>query len=250
MSLFQATMLFLAGIAAGTINSVVGSGSLITFPALLGFGYTPLIANMTSNIGVLPGAVSGAFAYRHELKTQWPRVRRLASFSLLGGFGGALLLLRLSAAAFKAIVPVLILLALVLVIFQPWLRKRAVQHESRAWRNAIIRDGGIFLTGLYGGYFGAAQGILLMSILGAVIDESIARLNSIKIMLALCANFAAAIVFIFRGGVSWPAAGVIAAGSLIGGQLGAHIGRRLPDRVYRAVIVIVGLVAFVKLVTS
>ena len=243
-------MLFLAGIAAGTINTVVGSGSLITFPALLAFGYAPLTANMTNNLGVLPGAISGAFAYRKELKTQWARVVRLSAFSLLGGLGGALLLLVLPAAAFKEIVPVLIALALVMVVLQPWLRKKAAERESRPHANTIMRDGAIFFTGLYGGYFGAAQGVLLMSILGAVIDETIQKLNSIKIMLSLSANTAAAVVFIVRGGIYWPAAGVIALGALIGGQLGATIGRRLPAPVYRTVIVLVGIVAIVKLVTS
>lgn len=250
MGLFEAAMLFLAGIAAGTINSVIGSGTLITFPAILAFGYSPLVANMSNNLGVLPGAITGAYAYRRELKPQWPRVRRLASFSLVGGLAGALLLLNLPPTAFKKIVPVLVLLAITLVIIQPWLKKRAASREVRPRRNAIIRDGGIFLTGIYGGYFGAAQGILLMSILGAVIDESIQKLNSIKIMLALSANTAAAIVFMFIGGINWSIAGVIAAGSLLGGHFGASIGRRLPDPVYRAVIVIVGLIAFAKLVSS
>jgi uncharacterized membrane protein YfcA len=250
MGVFEASMLFLAGIGAGTINTVVGSGSLITFPVLLAFGYPPLTANMTNNLGILPGAISGAFAYRAELKTQWARVVRLSFLSLLGGTGGAFLLLVLPAAAFKEIVPVLIALALVLVIIQPWLRKKAAERESKPRANIIMRDSAIFFTGLYGGYFGAAQGILLMSILGAVIDETIQKLNSIKIMLALSANTAAAIVFIIRGGIYWPAAGVIAVGALIGGQLGANIGRRLPAPVYRTVIVLVGLVAIVKLLTS
>jgi len=250
MGFFQASMLFIAGIAAGTINTVVGSGSLITFPALLAFGYPPLIANMTNNVGVLPGAMSGAFAYRKELKTQWHRVARLSIMSLLGGLGGALLLLVLPAQAFKSIVPVLVFIALLLVIFQPWLRKRAAKRDERHSRNVIVRDTAIFMTGLYGGYFGAAQGILLISILGAVIDETIHKLNSIKIMLALAANSAAAVVFVIRGGISWPAAGVIAVGSLIGGQLGATIGRRLPANVYRAIIVVVGIIAIVKLVAS
>lgn len=243
-------MLFLAGIAAGTINTVVGSGSLVTFPALLAFGYPPLIANMTNNLGVLPGAMSGAFAYRKELRTQWSHVVRLAALSLVGGLGGALLLFILPAQAFKKIVPVLIILALVLVVLQPWLRKKVAQREATTRRSVVLRDSAIFMTGLYGGYFGAAQGIILISILGAMIDETIQKLNSIKIMLALSANTAAAVIFIFRGGIYWPAAGVIAAGSLIGGQLGATIGRRLPAPIYRAVIVLVGLVAIVKLLSS
>lgn len=250
MRMFEAAMLFLAGIAAGTMNSVIGSGGLVTFPALLAFGYSPLVANMTTNMGVLPGALSGAYAYRRELKTQWSRVLRLSALSLVGGFAGALLLLVLPAAAFKAIVPVLIALALVLIIIQPQLQKRLARREAVSRGNIVVRDTGIFLTGIYGGYFGAAQGILLMSILGAMIDETIHRLNSVKIMLAVSANTAAAIVFIVRGGVAWKAAGVIALGSIIGGQLGAHIGRRLPATVYRIVIVAVGLVAIAKLLAS
>lgn len=243
-------MLFLAGIAAGTMNSVIGSGGLVTFPALLAFGYSPLVANMTNNMGVLPGAITGAYAYRRELRTQWPRVVRLSALTFVGGLGGAMLLLVLPAAAFKEVVPILIALALVLIIFQPWIQKRVTHHEVTPRRHIVVRDVGIFLTGTYGGYFGAAQGVLLMSILGAMIDETIQRLNSIKIMLALSANMAAAIVFIVRGGVAWKAASVIAVGSIIGGYVGAHIGRRLPTPVYRTVIVLVGLIAIAKLVTS
>ena len=250
MRLFEAVMLVLTGIVAGTMNSIIGSGGLITFPALLAFGYSPLVANMTNNMGVLPGALSSAYAYRRELKTQWSRIVPLAALSLVGGFGGAILLLVLPAAAFKKIVPVLIAVALVLIILQPRLQRRIAQRESTHRRHLITRDGGIFLTGIYGGYFGAAQGILLMSILGAVIDESIHKLNSIKIMLALSANTAAAIVFVFRGGIAWEAAGAIAAGSIIGGQIGAHIGRRLPIPVYRGFIVLVGLAAIAKVLSS
>ena len=250
MRVFEVGTLFLAGIAAGTINTVVGSGSLVTFPALLAFGYPPVTANMTNNLGVLPGSISGAVAYRHELRDQWPRVVRLAGLSLLGGLGGALLLLRLPAAAFSAIVPGLILLSCVLVVIQPCLRKRTSVREGQPRRAGVARVMGIFLTGLYGGYFGAAQGVLLMAVLGIVIAEGLQRLNAMKNVLVAVANTSAAIIFIVRGGIAWEAAGIIAVGSIIGGQLGASIGRRLPAPVYRTVIVIVGLVAFVKLVSS
>lgn len=250
MRLFEVAMLILVGIIAGTMNSIIGSGGLVTFPALLAFGYSPLVANMTNNMGVLPGALSAAFAYRRELKTQWSRIVRLAALSLVGGFSGAILLLVLPADAFKKIVPVLIALALVLIILQPRLQRRIARRETEHRRHIITRDGAIFVTGIYGGYFGAAQGILLMSILGAVIDETIQKLNSIKIMLAVSANSAAAVVFIFRGGVAWSAAAAIAVGATIGGQVGAHIGRRLPTPVYRGFIVCVGLVAIVKVLSS
>ena len=168
MRFFEAAMLFLAGIAAGTMNSVVGSGGLVTFPTLLAFGYSPLVANMTNNIGAIPGAFSGAFVLRGEMRTQRTRILRLSTLTFIGGFGGALLLLMIPAAAFKRIVPVLIALALVLIIIQPRLQARAAKREVRIERKKISGDIGIFLTGIYGGYFGAAQGILLMSILGAM----------------------------------------------------------------------------------
>lgn len=243
-------MLFIAGIAAGTMNTIVGSGGLVTFPALLAFGYSPFVANMTNNVGVMPGALSGAFAFREELRTQRSRVLRLSLLSLLGGLGGALLLLALPSKAFDAIVPVLIGLSLVLVIIQPWLRTRAARRGGVSRRHAIFHRVALFLTGVYGGYFGAAQGVLLMSVLGAMYDETIQKLNSIKIILALWANTAAAIVFIVHGGIAWEAAGAIGVGSIIGGQLGGHIGRRLPEPIYRGVIVAVGIIAIVKLLSS
>ena len=250
MSLFEVAMLFLAGIAAGTMNSVIGSGGLVTFPTLLAFGYSPLVANMTNNMGSMPGALSGAFVFRHEMKGQWPRIIRLSILTLLGGLVGALLLLVLPEIAFKRIVPVLIALALVLIIIQPRLKVRVARREINSRRGKIAGDISIFLTGIYGGYFGAAQGILLMSILGAMFDETIQKLNSVKIMLAVAANTAAAVVFIFHGGIAWKAAAVISVGSFIGGAIGAHIGRRLPSAVYRGFIVLVGLVAIAKLVLA
>lgn len=250
MSLFEVAMLTLVGIAAGTMNTIVGSGSLVTFPALLAFGYTPFVANITNNVGVIPGAISGAYAFRSELRTQWPRVIRLSAIALTGGIAGSLLFLALPSKAFNAIVPVLIGLSLVLVIIQPWLKKRAARRGGVTPRQAFFHRVALFLTGVYGGYFGAAQGVLLMSLLGAMFDETIQRLNSMKIILALWANTAAAIVFIVHGGIVWEAAGAIGVGALIGGQVGGHIGRRLPEPVYRGAIVAVGIAAIVKLLSS
>jgi uncharacterized membrane protein YfcA len=254
MSFFEAVMLCLTGIVAGTMNSVIGSGGLVTFPTLLAFGYSPLVANMTNNMGSLPGALSGAIVMRKEMQTQWARILRLSILTFIGGLGGALLLLMIPAAAFNRIVPILIALALVLIIIQPRLQARAAKCEVRVGRRRdaqdrrkqIFGDISIFLTGIYGGYFGAAQGILLMSILGAMFDETIHKLNSVKIML----DVAAAIVFIVHGGVAWKAAAAISVGSILGGVLGAYIGRRLPTALYRGFIVLVGLAAIVKLLNS
>jgi hypothetical protein len=249
VTLVEAAVLLVAGLGAGTINTVVGSGSLITFPVLLAFGYPPVVANMTNNVGVLPGSVSGTVAYRAELRDQWPRALRLVGASIVGGLLGAVLLLRLPAAVFGAIVPPLIVLACVLVVIQPWLQRRIGARGRPQGRPSRVLTSGVFATGVYGGYFGAAQGVLLMALLGTLLDDELNRLNALKNVLATGANGAAAVVFVVHGGIAWGAAVLIALGSVVGGQIGARIGRRLPPAIYRAVIVVVGLAAVVKLVS-
>lgn len=242
---------FGAGIAAGTVNTVVGSGTLITFPTLLAFGVPPVTANVSNTIGLVPGSVSGAIGYRRELSGQRGRLVRLASASLLGGAVGAVLLLALPGDAFKAIVPALIGLGCVLVVFQ---RRIARWVIGRAGARAEPRDHGaswvwalVFLTGVYGGYFGAAQGVLLMAIMGIGIQESLQRLNGTRNVLAGLVNAIAALIFVFAADVDWTVVALIAAGSVIGGQLGAHVGRRLPPLALRIFIVVVGVVAVVGL---
>jgi uncharacterized protein len=238
---------FLAGIAAGTINTVVGSGTLITFPTLLAFGVSPVTANVSNTIGLVPGSVSGALGYRRELSGQRDRILRLGLGSLVGGALGAVLLLALPGEAFSAIVPVLIVLGCVLVVFQPrisdWVARRhdgvGGLPESGVW---WVWPGVLF-AGVYGGYFGAAQGVLLMAIMGIGIDETLQRLNGVKNVLATIVNAVAGLVFIAVADVDWAVAGLIAAGSVVGGQLGAAYGRRLPSWALRALIVLVGVVA-------
>lgn len=249
MTWLQAVLLLVAGLGAGTINTVVGSGSLITFPALLALGYPPVVANMTNNLGVLPGSVSGTLAYRAELRDQWSRTLHLVIASVVGGLLGALLLLMLPTAAFDAIVPALIALACVLVVVQPWLRRWLSTRRRRAGRAGPALFSGVFATGIYGGYFGAAQGVLLLALLDILLDDELNRLNAMKNVLATGANGAAAAVFVVHGGVAWLAAALIAGGAVVGGQVGARIGRRLSPTVYRSVIVAVGLVAIVKLLS-
>lgn len=260
MSPLEITAILLAGMAAGTINTVVGSGTLITFPTLLAFGIPPVTANVSNTIGLVPGSLSGAIGYRAELAGQRTRLVRLASASLLGGIVGALLLLWLPSAAFDAIVPVLILLGCVLVVLGPQISKRVA---ARAGSGGGLPQHGVWwvwpavaLAGVYGGYFGAAQGVLLMAILGIGIVDSMQRHNATKNVLALLVNGVAAGVFVLlafvdvpflpessSGTVDWAAAGLIAVGSVIGGQIGATVGRRLPPDVLRGVIVVVGIVA-------
>ena len=252
MSPFEIVAILLAGVAAGTINTVVGSGTLITFPTLLAFGIPPVTANVSNTVGLAPGSLSGAIGYRAELTGQRARLVRLGSASLVGGVVGALLLLVLPSSAFDAIVPVLILLGCVLVILGPRISKRVAARAEA--RGGLAEHGAwwvwpaVALAGVYGGYFGAAQGVLLMAILGIGVADSMQRHNATKNVLALLVNGIAAVIFIFVADVDWAVAGLIAVGSVIGGQLGATVGRRLPANVLRAVIVVVGIVAVLAFV--
>jgi uncharacterized protein len=237
----------LAGVAAGTINTVVGSGTLITFPTLLALGVPPVTANVSNTVGLVPGSLSGAVGYRRELAGQRSRLLRLAPASVLGSVAGAVLLLVLPSSAFDAIVPVLIGIGVLLVVTGPAIQRRvAARHEARG---GIPEHGAAWVwpavagAGVYGGYFGAAQGVLLMAILGIGVDDDLQRHNATKNVLALLVNAVAAVVFIVVADVDWPIAGLIAVGSVIGGQIGAGVGRRLPAALLRAVIVVVGVVA-------
>ncbi|WP_225914487.1 sulfite exporter TauE/SafE family protein [Nocardioides jiangsuensis] len=241
------TAVLLAGVAAGTINTVVGSGTLITFPTLLAFGVPPVTANVSNTIGLVPGSVSGAIGYRRELVGQRARLIRLASASLLGGIVGAVLLLALPEEAFSAIVPVLIGLGCLLVVLQPTISRRvALRREGRG----TVHEHGplwvwvlVFATGVYGGYFGAAQGVLLMAVMGIGIQETLQRLNAVKNVLAGLVNGVAAVIFMAVAEVDWVVAALIAVGSVVGGQVGATVGRRLPPLALRIVIVLVGVAA-------
>ena len=332
--LIRALAIFAVGLAAGTINTVVGSGTLITFPTLLAFGYPPVLANVSNNVGLVPGVASGVYGYRSELGGQRRRLIRLGSASVCGGLLGAILLLTLPQSAFKDIVPALIGLAVVMVIIQPrlaeWVAKRQQARAAAATRDGVgtggdddagagadgpspgsaaggtgaVLDGPspvaaaggpslvaaaggpslvavaggavavaggpsavavadrpaaaeaiggpvlwvlVFLAGIYGGYFGAAQGVLLIGMLGIALNDSLQRINAAKNVLAGLVNGLAAVVFILATHIDWGVAGLIAAGSIIGGQVGARIGKRLPPWALRVVIVCVGTVALIKL---
>jgi uncharacterized membrane protein YfcA len=243
----------LAGLAAGTINTVVGSGTLVTFPTLLAVGLPSVTANVSNTLGLVPGSLSGAIGYRRELAGQRQRLLQLGSASILGGITGAVLLLVLPAAAFKSIVPVLIGIGLLLVIFQPAISRRvAARAETRGVERP--EHGGlwvwvlVFGAGVYGGYFGAAQGVLLMAVLGIGLTETMQRNNATKNVLAMLVNLVAAIVFVFRAEMNWTAVALIAVGSVIGGQVGASVGRRLPSWALRGFIVVVGIAALIQLI--
>jgi uncharacterized protein len=241
----------LAGMAAGTINTMVGSGTLITFPVLLAFGYAPVTANVSNTIGLVPGSVSGAIGYRRELTGQRGRALRYGTASLLGGVTGAALLLVLPASAFKDVVPAFIAIALVLTVVQPALNRRLAHHvASGARRVKLLVPVALYATGVYGGYFGAGQGILLLAILGATLPQSLHDSNALKNVLAGLVNGVAGVYFMFAAHVEWAPAAIIAGASILGAQLGARYGRRLPPDGLRALIVIVGLTAIVRLLTE
>ena len=291
--LLRALAIFAVGLAAGTINTVVGSGTLITFPTLLAFGYPPVLANVSNNVGLVPGVASGVYGYRSELGGQRRRLIRLGSASVGGGLVGAILLLTLPQSAFKDIVPALIGLAVVMVIIQPrlakWVAERQRARAALATPDGATPDGAgaggtgaaavgagadgtgavavaappapaeaiggpvlwvlVFAAGIYGGYFGAAQGVLQIGMLGIALNDSLQRINAAKNVLAGLVNGLAAVVFILATHIDWGVAGLIAAGSIIGGQIGARIGKRLPPWGLRVVIVCVGTAALVKLLT-
>jgi uncharacterized membrane protein YfcA len=243
----------LAGTAAGAVNAIVGSGTLITFPVLLAVGYPPVLANVSNTVGLTPGSISGAIGYRAELAGQRARLVSLGVASVLGGLTGAVLLLTLPPGAFRAIVPVLIAISLVLVVLQPRLSRRlatAPDPGAPPARGGAALHAGVYGAGIYGGYFGAAQGVLLIGLLGLFLHEDLQRINAAKNVLAALVNGMAALVFVVVADVAWAAAGLIAVGSVIGGQLGAAVGRRVPSPVLRGLIVVVGVIAIVKILAG
>ncbi|MEU8530650.1 MULTISPECIES: sulfite exporter TauE/SafE family protein [Streptomyces] len=252
LSIWEALAVFAAGIGAGTINTIVGSGTLITFPVLLATGLPPITANVSNTLGLVPGSISGAIGYRAELEGQKARVLRLGAVALLGGLLGAILLLALPSDAFDTIVPVLIGLALVLVVLQPRIaaavkRRREVSGTEAPRHGGVLLLVGLFLASIYGGYFGAAQGVLYLSLMGLLLNESIQRINAVKNVLAAVVNGVAAVFFVFVADFDWTAVLLIAVGSTIGGQIGAKVGRRLSPTVLRGVIIAVGIVAILQL---
>jgi uncharacterized protein len=253
LTLWRAIAIVLAGGAAGFINAIVGSGTLVSFPTMVSLGFDNISANIANNIGLFPGSGSGAYGFRRELAGQKKRLLMLGSASGLGALLGAILLLNLPAAAFKRIVPFLILTGVLLVLNQPrimgWVKKRreSAGVDTSVERMTPLLWAAVFAAGVYGGYFGAAQGVLLIGIMGALINDELVRINAAKNVLATIVGGVAAVVFVIRGNVPWGAAGLVAVGSVIGAQLGATVGRKIPPPALRRIVGVVGISAAVKL---
>ena len=252
MPWYEVIALLAAGMAAGTINTIVGAGTLITFPVLLFFGYTPLVANVSNTVGLVAGGITGIHGYRRELVGQASVLRRLMPLSFLGAVTGAILLLWLPESAFNAIVPVLIAFSVLLVLLGPrlqaWVGGRHPDHDSNGRR--LLMAGGIFAAGVYGGYFGAAMGVMLVGVMGALMTISLQRINGLKNVLGTVVNAVAAITFIIVAPerINWSVAALIAVGALAGGYVGARYGRRLSPVMLRRLIMVVGVIAIMKLV--
>jgi uncharacterized membrane protein YfcA len=250
VSTAEALLVLLAGLGAGTINAVIGSGTLLTFPVLLAVGYPPVVANVSNNVGLVPGSIAAVHSWRRELRGRWRRALGFAAGSAVGSLIGSVLLLAMPESSFEAAVPVLIGAALVLVVLQPRI-SAAVQARRRAdaggeagpWMRA-----GVFATGIYGGYFGAAQGIVLFALLGNTVREDQQYANALRNLFAGTANAVAAVVFLAVADVAFLPVALLAAGSMVGGRLGARVGKRLSPDALRAVVVVVGLTAIVRLV--
>jgi uncharacterized protein len=244
VTLAEAIAVAAAGFAAGGVNTIVGSGSLITFPTLLAVGYPSITANVSNTIGLVPGGVSGVIGYRRELRGQWRRAFILGCGTTVGALIGGILLLTLPESVFEAVVPVLILLAAGLMA----VKRTPSEHADTDHTTAATAAS--FTTGIYGGYFGAAQGIILMSLLRFCLPDDLQRLNALKNVLAGVANAVAAILFIAVADVAWEAVGLIAVGSVIGAQVAAKYGRRVPSEVLRWVVVVVATIVAVVLILT
>jgi uncharacterized protein len=259
LTLLRALAISAAGCAAGFMNSIVGSGTLISFPTLVNVGFDSIAANVANNIGLFPGSTSAAYGYRRELAGQRRRLLLLSTASATGAVIGAILLFTLSKAAFTYIVPFLILIGVMLVVLQPTIMAKVKVRQAN--RSAQQQPGSTHTTrevtpllwlavcaaGVYGGYFGAAQGVILIGIMGILLQDELVRINAAKNVLSAVVGCVAAVVFIARGNVPWTAAGLVAVGSVTGGLIGARIGRKIPPNVLRAVVAIVGVIAATKL---
>jgi uncharacterized membrane protein YfcA len=248
MEWWEAVLVALAGMAAGGVNAVIGSGTLITFPTILAVGYPAVVANVSNNIGLVPGSVFGAYGFREELAGQRTRALTLAACSATGGLTGGILLLTLPSDVFDAVIPALVLLACVLMVLQPRLSAWVAGRRPEGARDVGPAPMLIaFLAGIYGGYFGAAQGVILLAMLAVFVPDDLKRSNALKNVLAGTVNGVAALLFIVFSDVAWEVVALVAVGASVGGTLGAKVGRRIPAGVLRALVVLLGLFVAVKL---
>jgi hypothetical protein len=237
----HALVIVLAGVGAGIFNGVAGGGSLISFPILLGLGYPALTANITNTIGIWPGYLASAAGFRNEIGDQARRLARLTPVALAGGVAGALLLLTTSPGTFEKVVPWLVLGAAALFAAQPFLRRALDRNSAHPRTRPVLLVAGVFAASVYGGYFGAAMGVMFLAVLGLALPVSLAHTSGLRAVLSMIVNGIAAVVFLAHGGLAWAAVGWLALGSLAGGYVGARLALALPAPALRVVVVVIGV---------
>ena len=241
-----------AGLVAGVLTSTVGVASLVSFPALLAVGLPPVVANASNTVGMTPGGLSGSFGYRRELREHPVMTVAVVVTCAIGAVLGAVLLLALPPSVFEGVVPWLILFTCLLVGVQPrvstWLKRRQVGDAPEPrHRMSPVTTFFATLTGVYGGYFGAGSGVMMVAVLGFGTDLELRVVNALKTLAVMAANVVASVIFILVADLDWAAIVLLAAGSVVGGYVGSHIGRRLPDALLRGLIVLAGITAAVLL---
>jgi uncharacterized membrane protein YfcA len=230
-------MLFVAGFLSGVINAVAGGGTFITFGAMTLIGIPPISANATSSIAQFPGYVTSTLAYWTDIRRMWRGALVLATVSVIGSLGGALILLALDNPSFRAIVPWLLLGATALFAAGPWLKPRGGVHRERPLAGAVVQ----FITAVYGGFFGAGMGIMMLATLGLTEDGDYHKLNALKNMLAIVIAAVAIVVFASGGVVTWLAAAIMVPAVALGGYFGVWSARRVPQLAVRIFVIAVGL---------
>lgn len=250
LSAGQDALLVAAGLGAGIINGAAGGGTLVSFPALLAVGYPALVANVTSTVGIWTGYVGGSAGFRAELADQRGRLARLTPTIVAGALLGGILLLTTPTRDFRRVAPYLLLLACGLFAVQPLLGRYLRRRGSAAHANAVIMHAGSFLGAVYGSYFGAGLGVLLLAVLGTTVAEPLVKVNGLRSVMALVINTVAVVVFLVHAHIAWAAAALMASSALVGGYLGSRWSRRIPTRALRTFVIVVGLASAVDLLAA
>jgi len=251
VSVLEVIAILLAGFGAGVINAVVGAGTLVTFSTLLLLGYPPIVANVSNTLGLVPGSLTAAYAFRSSLHGRGRLVRTLVAVAVVGGVIGAFLLIGLPPRAFELVVPALLVVAAALAVLQPRIAAAVTARRERSGRPDLrvsdavppLLAAGVLATSIYGGYFGAAQGVLMLVVLGLITGSPLNELNGVKNILVAMTNLVSALVFMVIADIDWTVAGLIAVGATAGGAVGGTVGRRISAAVLRTLIVTVALVA-------
>ncbi len=246
----QDLLLAVAGLGAGVVNGAAGGGTLVSFPALLAVGYPALTANVTSTVGIWSGYLGGAAGFQREVVAQRHRVRALGGTVVAGAVLGGILLLTTPSADFRLLAPYLLLLSCLLFAVQPLLVPWLGRRDEGRRVHVVLLHGGSFVAAAYGSYFGAGLGVVLLAVLATAIPGPLVQINGLRSVLALLVNTVAVLIFAIHATVAWEVAGMMAAGALVGGYIGAHLARRVPPVVLRVVVVVLGLAAAAHLLAG